>query len=223
MSEEELIDPFEVLLKNRERALHRIHEDEEEQGVAPKKTNLYQKADKGCSLGDFFTMVKKVVVRGLKKYNINFIPDDGARVLNSLSEKNNRPIIYYTLQSRVPRDTDRKPRFRQDIQDKDSSGNIIRTGAINAQIFDCDIQFNIAAADYSTADAVMEAFEDAMLRYSGFFKRNGVSEMYFRKQYTDTNLDTYRQKLSIRSLVYRVTLERIRTTFDTTIAKIDQF
>ena len=222
MSEEQDIDPFESLLKSRERILNRIHNIEEEKNVAPTKANEYQKADKGCSLSDFFTMVKKVVVRGLKKYNIRFIPDDGAYVLKSLSEKNNQPIIYYNLISRVPRETDRKPRFRQDIQDRDASGNVIRTGAINAQIFDCDVQFNIAAADYSTADKVMDAFEDAMLRYSGHFKRNGVSEMYFRKQYTDTNLNPYRQELSIRSLVYRITIERIRTTFDTTITEIDQ-
>lgn len=223
MTEEEDVNSFEMLLKQRERTLHFINEKEEEQGVDETHKNDYQKADKGCTLGDFFTMVKKIVIRGLKKYNINFVPDDGARVLNSLSEKNNRPIIYYTLQSRVPRNTDRKPRYRQDIRDTDSKGNLVRSGTINAQLFDCDVQFNIAAADYSTADAVMEAFEDAMLRYSGFFKKNGVSEMYFMKQYTDTNLDTYRQKLSIRSLVYRVTLERIRTTFDTAITEIDQF
>lgn len=220
MSDEENIDSFESLLKQREQAIHMVKR-EEELGIQVKQD--YQKADKGCSLSEFFGMVKKVVVKGLKKYNAEFIPDDGVRTIMDVSEQIDHPLIYYTLISRVPRNTDRKPRFRQDISDVNPDGSVIRHGTINGQIFDCDVQFNIVAADYSTADTVMDAFEDAMLKYSGFFKRNGVSEMYFQKQYTDNNLDVYRQKMSVRSLVYRVTLERIRTSFDTTIAKIDQF
>ena len=221
MSDVEEIDSFENLLKQRENAINRVRQ-EEETGIQLKK-DVYEKADKGCNLGDFFEMVKKIVVKGLKKYNAEFIPDDSARMLVDVSEQIDHPVIYYTLVSRVPRATDRKPRFRQDIRDLNPDGSVVRLGTINAQLFDCDIQFNIVAADYSQADAVMNAFEDAMLKYSGFFKRNGVSEMYFSKQYTDSNLDVYRQKMSVRSLVYRVTLERIRTSFDTTIARIDQF
>lgn len=218
MSEAEEINSFENLLRQKEDAI-RIVRREEEVGIQAKQE--YQKADKGCTLADFFLMVKKVVVKGLKKFNVQFIPDDGAQ--KALSDKNDRPLIFYTLISRVPRATDRKPRYRQAIQDMNPDGSVVRRGTINAQLFDCDIQFNVVASDYTLADAVMDAFEDAMLKYSGFFKRNGVSEMYFQKQYTDSNMEVYRQKLSVRSLVYRVTLERIRTSFDTTIAKIDQF
>ena len=215
----EEIDSFENLLRQKENAI-RLAQHEAEEGVMER--NEYQKADKGCTLSDFLLMVKKIVVKGLKKFEVQFVPDDGPMV-QDLSSKNDKPFIYYTLISRVPRNTDRKPRYRQDIHDVNPDGSIVRNGTINGQLFDCDIQFNIVAADYSLADSVMDAFEDAMLKYSGFFKRNGVSEMYFSKQYTDSNLDVYRQKMSIRSLVYRVTLERIRTSFDTTIAKIDQF
>ena len=202
----EEIDSFENLLRQKENAI-RLAQHEAEEGVMER--NEYQKADKGCTLSDFLLMVKKIVVKGLKKFDVQFVPDDGPMV-QDLSSKNDKPFIYYTLISRVPRNTDRKPRYRQDIHDVNPDGSIVRNGTINGQLFDCDIQFNIVAAD-------------AMLKYSGFFKRNGVSEMYFSKQYTDSNLDVYRQKMSIRSLVYRVTLERIRTSFDTTIAKIDQF
>ena len=220
MSEVEDIDSFESLLRQRENARTMI-QHEEEAGI--KARQEYQKADRGCTLGDFFGMVKKVVVKGLKKYDVEFIPDDSPRMLADVSEKLPHPMIYYTLISRVPRNTDRKPRFRQDISDVNPDGSVVRLGTINGQFFDCDIQFNILAADYSLADLVMNAFEDAMLKFSGYFKRNGVSEMYFEKQYTDTSQDMYRQKMSVRSLVYRVTLERIRTSFDTTIATIDQF
>ena len=220
MSEVEDIDSFESLLRQRENARTMI-QHEEEAGI--KARQEYQKADRGCTLGDFFGMVKKVVVKGLNKYDVEFIPDDSPRMLADVSEKLPHPMIYYTLISRVPRNTDRKPRFRQDISDVNPDGSVVRLGTINGQFFDCDIQFNILAADYSLADLVMNAFEDAMLKFSGYFKRNGVSEMYFEKQYTDASQDMYRQKMSVRSLVYRVTLERIRTSFDTTIATIDQF
>lgn len=211
---------FETMLRRREK-LQRIIAEEQTQEVYAEKEE-YQKADRGCTMPDFLTMVKKVVEKGMKRYGVEFIPDDGIRMQVDISEKMDHPIIYYNLLSRVPRSTDRKPRFRQDIAEKNADGSIVRQGSINSQIFDCDIQFNVLASDYSTADTVMYTFEDAMLRYSGFFKRNGVSEMYFKKQYTDEALDTYRQHMSVRSLVYRVTLERIITSFDTTIAEIDQ-
>ena len=68
----------------------------------------------------------------------------------------------------------------------------------------------------------MDTFEDAMVKYSGYFKKNGVSELFFKKQYTDSSLEAYRKKISVRSLVYWVAIERIRLAYDSTITEIIQ-
>lgn len=185
-------------------------------------TTEYTKAERGATLNDFFKMVKKMVLRTMKADNVEFIPDDGPRKMLDPAAEIDHPIIYYTLLSREPRKSYNKPHFRENILDRNANGSIARQGTIYGQFFDCDIQFNILASDYTIADRVMNTFEDAMLKYSGYFKKNGVSEMFFTRQYSDQNLDIYRQKVSVRSLVYRVTIERISLAFDTTITEIIQ-
>lgn len=191
--------------------------------ASKQKKENYTKADKGAGLSDFLNMIKKIVKTGeLKKLGTEFIPDDGPRILLDPSKEVEKPYIFYTLISRAVRANEPKPHFRENIVDYNPDGSVQRQGQVFGQVFDCDIQFNIVASDYSMADKVMNVFEDAMLRYSGFFKQNGVSEIFFKKQYTDNNLDIYRQKMSVRSLVYRVTIEKLTAVYDTTIAEIDQ-
>jgi hypothetical protein len=89
------------------------------------------------------------------------------------------------------------------------------------QRFTSIVQFNIYAGDYRTADTVMNVFEELMLRYTGFFKENGISEVLFQKQLTDDNLEKYRQSRSVRSLQYRVDTQTIYADFNSTFEEID--
>ena len=212
-------DAFEESLRRKQEVKQR------EQLSVQKKIKLdsdYSRAEKGASMADFFELVKKMVINGLKKERVEIIPNDGPRRVLDPAEKIDHPIIFYKVVSRVPREKNYKPRFREDIYDRNPDGSELRQGAIYGQFFDCEIQFDIVASDYSAADRVMNAFEDAMQKYAGFFKRNGVSEVLFAKQFTDENLDIYRQKMSVRSLIYDVTIERIRLAYDTTITEITQ-
>ena len=212
-------DAFEESLRRKQEVKQR------EQLSVQKKIKLdsdYSRAEKGASMADFFELVKKMVIKGLKKERVEIIPNDGPRRVLDPAEKIDHPIIFYKVVSRVPREKNYKPRFREDIYDRNPDGSELRQGAIYGQFFDCEIQFDIVASDYSAADRVMNAFEDAMQKYAGFFKRNGVSEVLFAKQFTDENLDIYRQKMSVRSLIYDVTIERIRLAYDTTITEITQ-
>lgn len=217
MTEE--ISDFEVLLQNKRNAMHGDFKKPE---TKERHEIPYTKADKGASLDDFLAMVKKIVTKTMKKDGVVFIPDDATKDLFDPQKDLEHPFIFYTLISRAPRSNELKPKVRQDIYERNSDGSIARQGTIFAQIMDCEIQFNIVASDYSTANKVMNAFEGAMLNCTGYFKQNGVSELLFKKQYTDSNLDIYRQKMSVRSLVYHVVIENIHLAFDTTIAEIDQ-
>jgi hypothetical protein len=213
-------DAFEELLNRRQGGRQQAG-----QASAPKRVKRdtdYSRAEKGASMADFFELVKQMVIKALKKEKVEIVPNDGPRRVLDPAEKIDHPLIYYKVVSRVPRDKNYKPRFREDIYDRNPDGSEVRQGAIYGQFFDCEIQFDIIASDYSTADRVMNAFEDAMQKYAGFFKRNGVSEVLFAKQFTDENLDIYRQKMSVRSLVYDVAIERIRLAYDTTITEITQ-
>ncbi len=211
----ERIDDLETLLRRKREIQSGAQNSKPDAHEIP-----YTKADKGATLDDFLSMVKKIVEKTMKKDCVEFIPDEGARALLDPSSEIDHPIIYYTLISRAPRSNELKPKVRQDIYERNPDGSVARQGTIFAQIMDCEVQFNIVASDYSLANRVMSAFEGAMLSYTGYFKQNGVSELLFKRQYTDSNLDIYRQKMSVRSLVYHVVIENIHLAFDTTIAEI---
>src|SRR5690606_7866362 len=140
-------------------------------------------------------MVNKVVTMALRKKNVEFIPDEGNRMILDTSEKIEHPYITYSIISRVPKD-EIKPREREHLlrenTHRDEEG---RQGRIYGQKFKCIVQFNIIASEYSEADEVMNTFEDLILSYTHYFKKNGVAELLFEKHFTDENFDIYRQSV----------------------------
>lgn len=124
------------------------------------------------------------------------------------------PYINYKLISRIPK-LERKERLLNTIKDKDG-----RSCEIWSQSFICTINFNIFAGTYTVADRLMTDFEDMLSEYAGYFKQNGVQEILFKNQMTDENYDIYRQSMSIRSLQYRIDIQRIKNVFDTTIEDV---
>ena len=95
-----------------------------------------------------------------------------------------------------------------------------RAGYIFGQKYSTIIQFNILACDYKTANAVINNLEDLLFKYTGYFKKNGISEVLFKNQYTDQNLAYYRQSLSVRSLVYEIITEKLFVQFKSEIQNI---
>ena len=176
-----------------------------------------QQSVKGATLSDFIRMVASIVTKASKERNVIFEPDEGVRIIVDQTQAIDKPHIFYSVISRKPC-LELKPRARQEINETDIAGKI-RQGRIWGQRFECLVQFDIMAGDYSVADKVMEFFEDLMFNYTSYFKRNGVAEILFDEQFTDNNLNIYRQSMSVRSLRYRVWIEKLHTAFDT--AEID--
>ena len=65
-------------------------------------------------------MVKKVVERTMKKENVTFYPDDSIDKVFVPEKEIDHPFIFYTLLSRTPRSKNIKPRFREDITDRNA-------------------------------------------------------------------------------------------------------
>lgn len=151
-------------------------------------------------------MVDKVISLTMKDLGVKFIPDEGKTIYLSNELKLDTPMITYKLISRKPKG-EIKPRFREHFEE-DGSGASSRIGEIYGQKFKCHVQFNIFASVYEVAEQVMERFEDAMITYAGFFKKNGVGEIMFDQQYTDESYENMRQTLSIRNLTYYLEVEK---------------
>ena len=180
-----------------------------------------QQADKNCDLDDLFAMINKLVVKALKKDNVEFNPDEGARFVVDQQVPINHPIIQFDVISYEPK-LELKPRvINQFIEESDDKNDRWkRHGQVWSQRFKCVIQFNIIGSDYITANKVMRNFEELMFRYSGYFKQQGVAEIVFKSRFSDKNYDYYRQNLSVRSLQYYVEIERNYVSYDTDISGV---
>ena len=213
-------DDFESLLhisENRRNNIVKAMMGLPQKGILSKKAPT--KADKNASLEDMIEMLSAIVSKCLRKDNVQFQPDEGARLSVDQGTKIEHPYICYEVISRVP-DRELKPREREEFDEETSDENSRRAGRTYGQRFNCLIQFNIIAADYKSANKTMQDFEELIFNYTSYLKQNGVAEIIFERQFTDNNLDMYRQDLSIRSLQYRVFIERLYTIYASEIENI---
>ena len=176
-------------------------------------------AAKNATVEDFISMVTKLSNKALKSLNVEFYPDEGATIADP-EKKLEKTAILYRVIERKPKN-ELKMRHSENIEEVvDEKTNKKRLGQIWSQRQDCIIQFDIIASDYATANKVMNSFEDMIFQYSGYFKDNGIAEIYFKKYFTDTSIDRYRQYLSVRSIQYFVEIEKQTTIFNSTLEEI---
>lgn len=179
------------------------------------------KADKSATLFDFIKMVDKIITLTMEDLNVKFIPDEGKGIYLGTDQSLNFPMMTYKLIERKPKG-ELKPRYREEFKEVDLDGHT-RIGEIYGQKFKCHIQFNIFASVYTTAEQVMERFEEAITTYTGFFKKNGVGEVLFDKQLTDETYEMARQSLSIRNIRYYVEIEKLTVIMRESIKAIDTY
>lgn len=177
------------------------------------------RAKKSANLDDLIEMIAKLVSKTMKETNTQFIPDEGGRILADTTKTLNNPYIFYKVIERTPKG-ELKPRERELITETSADEKTNRQGRIFGQKFKCLLQFNIVASEYSTANKVMTDFEDLMLNYTYYFKRNGVAELLFHKHFTDKDLDIFRQTISVRSLQYYCEVEKLTAVFESDIENI---
>lgn len=208
------VDLFETLLREQEEAR------EAYANKLPTVIKERLKAEKNADIPDLIEMISQMVTVGMKELNVEFVPDDGARLIIDPNKKTvKKNYIYFFVYSRVP--LEMKPRFREEIQANVNNGNKRRIGNIYGQKFEAIIQFNIIGCSYEEANKVMTRFEELMFQYIGYFKKNGIIDCVFHKQLTDQNYDVYRNNVSVRNLQYKCQVERLIPEFDAMMVNID--
>lgn len=216
INKQDQITEFELMLKSKEENNHIVTNNSQEF-----HQNTTLKSDKTATLSDFINMLCMLINKSesMKKLKAIFLPDEGARIRIDQKETIDNSYIFFDLISRTPLN-ELKPRHREDILEITDDINNKRAGYIFGQKYSTIIQFNILACDYKTANAVINNLEDLLFKYTGYFKKNGISEILFKNQYTDQNLAYYRQSLSVRSLVYEIITEKLFVQFKSEIQNI---
>lgn len=178
------------------------------------------KAERNASLFDLVKMIEKLVKLTMNDLKVEFVPDEDKIPVKTPEVNIDHPYITYKVIERAPKN-EFKPRVREHIEEKSHDKNEARFGQVYGQKFASIIQFDIFASVYATAEEVMERFEELLFIYAGYLKKNGISEIYFKQQHTDSSYDIYRQQVSIRSIRYYVETEKVIVVFRDKIQEIE--
>lgn len=177
-------------------------------------------AEGNASIFDLIKMINKLVKITMKDLKTEFVPDEDKIPITTPDIQLDVPYITYKIIERTPKG-ELKPRVRQQIKEKSHDEQEARVGQVYGQKFSSIIQFDIFSSVYATAEQVMERFEELLFIYAGYFKRKGISEIYFKKQFTDSSYDIYRQHISVRSIQYYVETEKLTVVFRDKIQEIE--
>ena len=180
-----------------------------------------QRASKSASLYDFLDMLALIVDYSMKDDNVQFLTEDQEHILTDPEIAFDHPYITYKVISRKP-NKEYKPIARENVVEHDEH-NEQRYGTIYGQKFDCIVQFNVFASENRVANKVMETFEELIISYAGYFKEQGVRELYFKEQITDTDYNNFRETLSVRNLRYYVQIEKLMVIFNRRISDVKTF
>ena len=210
------MDDFESLMKERE---YLQETDPKQLDILPSNpVSGPQKANKTANLFDLIKMIDKLISLTMK--DVIFIPEEGKTLQLDAMKKIEKTIITYSVKSREPK-KELKARVRETVDEQVYASEDQRQGEIWGQKFKCTVQFNIFASVYSEAEEVMEKFEELITSYSGFFKENGIAEIFMLKQFTDEVYNQLRETLSVRNLHYYVEIEKLTVIFREKIKEIE--
>lgn len=179
------------------------------------------RAKKTASFDDFISMTSKLICLTMDdlEYEVEFMPQDNMDRIIDPDVKTDKVFITYNLISRIPL-REIKPMPREEIIEKCDVSGEERMGMIFGQRYDCEVQFNIFASEYTIANEVMKMFEDMLFSFTGYMKENGIANILFKEQFTDTDYNIYRKSMSVRNLRYTIETENLIVVFNDKVEKI---
>ena len=103
-----------------------------------------------------------------------------------------------------------KPTLVDIIKETDENGQ--ETGdafLIYRQWFDTNVEFNIYGRTNREARQLQKKFENLLNVYTGYLKRNGISEMFFEREVSPKNSLNYNESTPMRCIYYYIRFESI--------------
>lgn len=119
-----------------------------------------------------------------------------------------RGYITYELDSRVPKESNIKPRLQEKYDHPDNSNLKI---AVYSQSFDNYVNFTAFHSNPRTAEEIIESFEQFMFEVTPVFKGAGLEEFIYSRRLPDNWEKRFGTDIASRTLVYMVTTQKIIT------------
>lgn len=103
-----------------------------------------------------------------------------------------------------------KPKLVDIVKEIDANGS--ETGdafLIYRQWYDCNIEFNFYGRNNKDARKLQKKFETLLTVYTGYLKRQGISEMFFEREVSPKSSLNYDESTPMRCIYYYIRFESI--------------
>lgn len=103
-----------------------------------------------------------------------------------------------------------KPTLTDVMEEQDGEGNLTGDAfLIYRQWFDCNVEFNFYGRTNKEARQLQRKFETLLAVYTGYLKRNGVSEILFEREVSPKCSLNYIENTPMRCIYYYIRFETI--------------
>lgn len=130
-------------------------------------------------------------------------------------------IIYSTILRQASTGTNIKPKQTETIKEVVEGSNSGDAFIVYRQSFDYIVGFDFFAKTEKDSRELKNRFEETILTFTGYLKKNGVKEIYFLKEIRTKN-NRNSSSSTMTCLHYFVRLERNNTVRVSTIRKIEE-
>lgn len=103
-----------------------------------------------------------------------------------------------------------KPKLVDIVKELDANGN--ETGdafLVYRQWFDCNVEFNFYGRNNKDARKLQRKFESLLAVYTGYLKRQGISEIFFEREVSPKSSLNYDESTPMRCIYYYIRFESI--------------
>lgn len=103
-----------------------------------------------------------------------------------------------------------KPKLVDIVKEVDANGT--ETGdafLVYRQWYDCNIEFNFYGRNNKDARKLQKKFETLLTVYTGYLKRQGISEMFFEREVSPKSSLNYDESTPMRCIYYYIRFESI--------------
>lgn len=103
-----------------------------------------------------------------------------------------------------------KPKLIDVVNEIDANGNETEDAfLIYRQWFDCNVEFNFYGRTNKEARQLQKRFENLLTVYTGYLKRQGISEMFFEREVSPKSSLNYDESTPMRCIYYYIRFESI--------------
>lgn len=103
-----------------------------------------------------------------------------------------------------------KPKLVDIVKELDANGNETRDAfLVYRQWFDCNVEFNFYGRNNKDARKLQRKFESLLAVYTGYLKRQGISEIFFEREVSPKSSLNYDESTPMRCIYYYIRFESI--------------